>query len=148
VSTASSRWWRSFSTTSSTPAGDRRINAARHLGDGGYFVVESFVLSDAQRSGEWWVSPRYVGKEHVELQLARYDIATNRLERTLVHLRPGGLDFVEVADTYAGPAELDVMADVTGFELQTRTAGWFGEVFTSTSTKHVSVYRLVRRVDL
>jgi SAM-dependent methyltransferase len=115
-------------------------NAARHLGVGGRFVVEAFVLNDAQRSGDWSVSPRYVGHEHIELQLARYDIDTNQIERTLVHLRPTGMDFVAVVDTYAAPGELDLMAEVTGFRLVARTAGWAGEAFTATSSKHVSVY--------
>lgn len=120
-------------------------NAARHLSVGGCFVVESWVMSDAQRSGDWSVSPRYVADEHVELQLSRYDIVTNQIERTLVHLRPAGLNFVTVIDTYATPGELDVMAEVTGFDLVARTAGWSGESFTATSTKHVSVYELSRR---
>lgn len=119
-------------------------NAARHLGPGGCFVVEAFVLSDRQRSGEWSVTPRYVRHEHVELQLSRYEISTNQIERTLVHLRPSGLDFVTVSDTYAAPGELDVMAEVTGFELIARFAGWSSEVFTAASSKHVSVYGLVR----
>ena len=33
----------------------------------------------------WSVIPRYVGAEHVEVQLARFDVATSRVERTLVH---------------------------------------------------------------
>jgi SAM-dependent methyltransferase len=117
-------------------------NAARHLVPGGCFVVESFVLSDAQRSGDWSVNPRYVGSEHVELQLARYDIDTNRIERTLVHLRPEGLDFLTVYDTYATPGELDVMGEVTGFDLRARYAGWSAEPFSATSARHVSVYGL------
>lgn len=121
-------------------------NAARHLGVGGYFVVESFVLSDAQRSGDWSVQPRYVGEEHVELQVMRYDIATNQVERTLVHLRPQGLNFLNVFDGYAAPGELDVMAEVTGFTLNARTANWNGDAFTSSSSNHVSVYELVRHV--
>jgi hypothetical protein len=103
------------------------------------------VLSDAQRSGEWLVSPRDVAPEHVELQLSRYDIATNQIERTLVHLRPTGLGFVTVSDAYAAPGELDVMAEVTGFKLIARTASWSGEPFTAASAKHVSVYELERR---
>lgn len=118
-------------------------NAARHLVPGGSFVVEAYVLSDARRSGDWIVSARYVGSEHVELQLARYEIETNQVERTLLHLRPEGLDFLTSRDGYAAPGELDVMAEVTGFRLATRTAGWSGEPFTATSSKHVSVYELV-----
>jgi SAM-dependent methyltransferase len=117
-------------------------NAARHLAPGGCFVVESWVMNEAQRSGEWSVIPRFVGDEHVELQLARYDIASNTIERTLVHLRPHGLEFVTVKDTYASPAELDVMAHVTGFHRILRFAGWAREEFTSVSANHVTVYEL------
>jgi SAM-dependent methyltransferase len=115
-------------------------NAARHLAPGGRFVVESLVLSDAQRSGEWSVNPRYVGEEHVELQVMRYDMEANRIERTLVHLRPGGPTFVSVFDTYASPGELDLMAESAGLMLRSRSADWAGADFTSTSARHVSVY--------
>ncbi len=117
-------------------------NAARHLAPGGCFVVESWVMSDAQRNGDWSVLPRYVGDEHVELQMARYDITTNRIERTLVHLRPEGMKFVTVTDTYASPGELDVMAEVTNFNRIGRYASWSGSEFTSTSSSHVSIYEL------
>jgi SAM-dependent methyltransferase len=115
-------------------------NAARHLAPGGCFVVESWVMSDLQRNGDWSVVPRFVGEQHVELQLARYDIARNAIERTLVHLRPEGLEFVTVTDTYASPGELDVMARVTGFERIMRFSDWTHGEFGSTSTSHVSVY--------
>lgn len=117
-------------------------NAAGQLAPGGCFVVESFVLSDAQRSGAWSVSPRYVGEEHVELQVMRYDIKTNRIERTLVHLRPTGPTFVTVYDTYASPGELDLMAESASLALRSRSADWVGGEFTSTSARHVSVYEL------
>ena len=119
-------------------------NAARHLSPGGCFVVEAFVLSDAQRSGEWFVHPRHVGHDHAELQLARYDIATNEIERTLLHLRPDRVRFHAVRDTYASPGELDVMAEVTGFRLLARHASWRHDTFTSASARHVSVYELDR----
>lgn len=115
-------------------------NAARHLAPGGCFVVESWVMSDAQRNGDWSVIPRFVGDDHVELQLARYNVAMNTIERTLVHMRPQGLDFVTVTDTYASPGELDVMGHVTGFERILRFGDWMRRDFTSTSTSHVSVY--------
>jgi hypothetical protein len=117
-------------------------NAATHLGVGGRFVVESFILSDAQRSGGWAVTPRYVGSEHAELQFARYDISTNRIERTLVHMRPTGLEFLTVTDTYASPAELDLMAAATSFQLVSRVGGWKGEQYTAHCTRHVSIYEL------
>ena len=117
-------------------------NAARHLERGGCFVVEAFVLSDDARSGAWDVVPRYVGATHVEFQLARFDVDTNRLERTLVHLRPEGLEFVSVKDSYAAPGELDVMAHVNGMRRIARYDGWSREPYTAHSRRHVTVYEL------
>jgi SAM-dependent methyltransferase len=117
-------------------------NAARHLAPGGCFVVESWVMTDRQRDGDWSVVPRFVGEQHVELQLARYDIESNTIERTLVHLRPTGLEFVSVKDNYASPGELDVMAHVTGFDKRARYGSWSRASYTAASTTHVSVYQL------
>jgi SAM-dependent methyltransferase len=115
-------------------------NAARHLAPGGCFVVESWVMTDAQRNGSWSVVPRYVGEQHVELQMARFDLSSNRIERTLVHLRPQGPEFVTVTDTYASPGELDVMAEVTGFQRIGRYSAWDGSQYTVTSTNQISVF--------
>jgi hypothetical protein len=117
-------------------------NAAAHLAPAGFFVVEAFVLSEAQRSGEWTVLPRFVSDDHVELQLARFDITSGRLERTLVHLRSGGTEFVRVVDVYSSPGELDVMAEVAGFSLRSRYASWSRASYTASSARHVSVYQL------
>jgi len=119
-------------------------NAVRHLVPGGYFVVESWVMNDEQRNGDWSVVPRFVSDDHVELQLAKYDIATNQIERTLVHLRSGVMDFVSVTDTYASPGELDVMAEVTGLDRLARYAGWARTEFTARSSSHVTIYQLLR----
>ena len=43
---------------------------------------------------------------------------------------------------YIWPAELDLMAQLAGFELESRHADWAGAVFTAESSSHVSVYRL------
>lgn len=43
---------------------------------------------------------------------------------------------------YIWPAELDLMAQLAGFELEARYADWTGAEFTAESRSHVSVYRL------
>lgn len=43
---------------------------------------------------------------------------------------------------YIWPAELDLMAQLAGFELESRHADWTGAGFTAESPSHVSVYRL------
>ena len=40
------------------------------------------------------------------------------------------------------PAELDLMAQLAGFELESRHADWSGAEFTAESRSHVSVYRI------
>ena len=43
---------------------------------------------------------------------------------------------------YIWPAELDLMGQIAGFELETRHADWIGNEFTADSRSHVSVYLL------
>lgn len=43
---------------------------------------------------------------------------------------------------YIWPSELDLMAQLAGFELESRQADWAGAEFTAESPSHVSVYRL------
>jgi hypothetical protein len=133
-----------FNTVFGLPSKEAQIscfrNAERHLEPGGCFVVEAYVLRPEQLSGEWSIVPRNVQHDHVELQLSRYDPATQLLERTLVHLRREGLGFVTVLDAYAWPGELDLMARAAGLRLRSRAGGWSNEPFGAASNKHVSVY--------
>lgn len=117
-------------------------NAARHLQSDGCFVIEAFVLRPEQLRGDWWVAPRYIHDDHVELQLCRYDTATNTLERNLVHLRSDGLHFLRLGDRYAWPGELDLMAREAGLRLRSRHGGWSSESFGPSTYTHVSVYEL------
>lgn len=43
---------------------------------------------------------------------------------------------------YIWPSELDLMAKLAGFELESRDADWAGSPFTAASGSHVSVFRL------
>jgi hypothetical protein len=43
---------------------------------------------------------------------------------------------------YVWPAELDLMAQLAGFELESRHADWVGGEFTAESRSHVSAYRI------
>jgi hypothetical protein len=43
---------------------------------------------------------------------------------------------------YIWPAELDLMAQLAWFELESRQADWAGAEFTAESRSHVSVYRI------
>jgi hypothetical protein len=43
---------------------------------------------------------------------------------------------------YVWPAELDLMAQIAGFTLESRHADWIGSPFTAESRSHISVYQL------
>jgi hypothetical protein len=94
-------------------------NAARHLTPGGRFVIELWVpqlriLPPGQQATVWKSTPG--------------DIGQARLFRS--------------PHRYIWPAELDLMAQLAGFELEARHADWSGAEFTAESQSHVSVYRL------
>jgi SAM-dependent methyltransferase len=116
-------------------------NAARHLTPGGRFVVELWVpelrkLPPGLDATVWHTEPGYIG-------LDTYDV----LHQLVVshHFRFGegtGAQLFRSPHRYIWPAELDLMAQLAGFELETRHADWQGTGFTADSRSHVSVYRL------
>ncbi|OIK07576.1 class I SAM-dependent methyltransferase [Streptomyces monashensis] len=116
-------------------------NAARHLGPGGRFVIELGVpelrtLPPGTAATVWHREPGYLG-------LDTYDVLDQRVvshhfhfddtERAELHRSP---------HRYIWPAELDLMAQLAGFEREFRHADWTGTPFTAESRSHVSVYRI------
>jgi SAM-dependent methyltransferase len=116
-------------------------NAARHLGPGGRFVIELWVpelrkLPPGQPAMVCRSEPGYI-------LLDTYD--TLRQHVVSHHFHFGGTERAELFRTphrYIWPAELDLMARLAGFELETRHADWVGAAFTAESRSHVSVYRI------
>ncbi|GAB2456108.1 class I SAM-dependent DNA methyltransferase [Jatrophihabitans fulvus] len=111
-------------------------NAARHLAEGGRFVVEVFVPAlQKLPPGDRFV-PFDVTSGHVGID--EYDVTTQAMWSH--HVTPGG-PLLSMPFRYAWPAELDLMARIAGLRFEHRWAGWDRAPFTATSTKHVSVWR-------
>ncbi|MFE3599990.1 class I SAM-dependent methyltransferase [Streptomyces sp. NPDC059142] len=116
-------------------------NAARHLAPGGRFVIELWVpelrkLPPGQEAIVCHTEPGYIG-------LDTYD--TLRQHVVSHHFRFGESKEAELFRSphrYIWPAELDLMAQLAGFERESRHADWAGAEFTADSRSHVSVYRL------
>jgi len=116
-------------------------NAARHLAPGGRFVIELWVpelrkLPPGQHATVWRTDPDYIA-------LDTYDVLDQRAVSH--HFRIDGAGQARLAlspHRYIWPAELDLMAQLAGFELETRHADWDGAEFTAESPSHVSVYRV------
>jgi SAM-dependent methyltransferase len=117
-------------------------NAARHLAPGGRFVIELWVpelrtLPPGQQAVVFTVEPGYIG-------LDTYDVLNQHVVSH--HFRFGtGREarLFRSPHRYIWPSELDLMAQLAGFELEARHADWGGAEFTAESRSHVSVYRLV-----
>jgi SAM-dependent methyltransferase len=116
-------------------------NAARHLRPGGRFVIELWVpelrkLPPGARATVYHSEPGYIG-------LDTYDVLHQQVVSH--HFRFGDgtqAQLFRSPHRYIWPAELDLMAQLAGFELETRHADWAGTEFTAESPSHVSVYRI------
>lgn len=116
-------------------------NAARHLTPGGRFVIELLVpelrkLPPGQEATVFHSEPGYIG-------LDTYDLLRQRLVSH--HFRFADSREARLFRSphrYIWPAELDLMAQLAGFDLESRHADWSGTEFTADSRSHVSVYRL------
>jgi SAM-dependent methyltransferase len=116
-------------------------NAARHLRPGGCFVIELWVpelrtLPPGQHATVGHCEPGY-------MLVDTYDVV---LQQVVSHHFHFGDDkqaqLFRSPHRYIWPAELDLMAQLAGFELESRHADWAGTEFTAESRSHVSVYRL------
>lgn len=118
-------------------------NAARHLEPGGRFVIELWVpelrkLPPGQQAVVFQSEPGYIG-------LDTYDVLRQRVVSHHFQFAEDGRDarVFRSPHRYIWPAELDLMGQLAGFELESRHADWQGADFTAESRSHVSVYRLV-----
>jgi SAM-dependent methyltransferase len=116
-------------------------NAARHLVPGGRFVIELWVpelrkLPPGRTATVWESEPGYIG-------LDTYDVLRQHVVSHHFHFDESEqARLFRSPHRYIWPAELDLMAQLAGFELETRHADWAGATFTAESRSHVSVYRI------
>ena len=118
-------------------------NAARHLAPGGRFVIELWVpdlrrLPPGRAGTVFAARPGYIAvdifdpvAQHVVSHHVRFDPEGGRSARIF-----------RSPHRYVWPAELDLMATIAGFSLESRHGGWSDEPFTAECSDHVSVYRL------
>lgn len=116
-------------------------NAARHLAPGGRFVVELWVpdlrrLPPGNEATVAHCEPGY-------LILDTYDTLDQQVVSHHFHFDAGtDATLFRSPHRYVWPSELDLMAQLAGFDLESRHADWAGGAFTAESPSHVSVYRL------
>jgi SAM-dependent methyltransferase len=115
-------------------------NAAHHLRRGGRFVIELGIPPIQRLPPGHEAVPISLDDEH--LIFDTYDVlgqqcvshhyyrdADGSIRHGLGHFR------------YIWPAECDLMAELAGLELESRSADWHGRPLLATSESHVSVWR-------
>lgn len=115
-------------------------NAARHLGPGGRFVIELWVP----------VLPDPAGPQAVIGQSVAGYMQFDSCDVVAQHVVSHHFSFGDGKEArlfrsphrWIWPAELDLMGQLAGFDLEARTADWSGAPFTGASRQHISVYRL------
>ena len=133
-----------FNTIENVTTQDEQIavfaNAAAHLAPGGRFVVEVEVpsiarLPSAERGRVFDLSPNHVGIDTHDDPVGQ---VFSSHHWTLIdgHWVQGTAHF-----RYVWPSELDLMARLSGFQLEHRWAGWDRSPFTADSTSQIAVYQ-------
>jgi SAM-dependent methyltransferase len=116
-------------------------NAARHLTQGGRFVIELEVpeLPKPAPAAQAVVCQSQSGYILVDT----FDVASQQLVSHHFKFGDGKeTSLFRSPHRYVWPSELDLMGQLAGFELESRHADWSGTPFTSAARSHVSVYRL------
>jgi SAM-dependent methyltransferase len=120
-------------------------HAAHHLAPGGCFVIELWVpqlrsLAPGHRGTVEVSEPGYllvdtydVLNQQVISHHVRFDEEVDGSREASIGRSP---------HRYVWPSELDLMARLAGFHLESRWADWDRSPFTAESRSHVSVYRL------
>ena len=118
-------------------------NVARHLVPGGRFLIELWVpdlrtLPPGRSGSVFAAQPGYLGADvfdPVGQQVVSHHVSFNPDSGTEASI-------FRTPHRYIWPAELDLMARIAGFSLESRQGGWSNEPFTADSRDHVTVYRL------
>ena len=117
-------------------------NVAAHLEPSGCFVIE-VAVPDLQRlpHGERF---RLFDVSELHIGIDEYDVVNQALISHHFRAVDGTFERSSGPFRYVWPAELDLMARIAGMRLRERWGDWNREPFTSTSTKHVSVWEKSR----
>jgi SAM-dependent methyltransferase len=131
-----------FNTINNLTTQDEQVacfqNVAAHLEPGGCFVIEVGIpalqrLPPGETVRAFTIDPTHLGFDE-------YDVVSQGLISHHYLVVDGELEILSTPFRYVWPSELDLMARLAGMTLRERFGGWNGEPFTSSSTKHVSVW--------
>lgn len=114
-------------------------NAARHLDTNGRFLVETQIppiqkIPFGETRLAFASDDRHFGVDE-------FDIATQNYSSNHVWMQGERHKYLSIPFRYTWPAELDLMARISGFDLEFRWSDWDRSPFDRLSTKHISVWK-------
>jgi SAM-dependent methyltransferase len=115
-------------------------NAARQLAADGVFVIEAWVPDLTQFARGQYTVASVIRTDRVELDVGQLDLAQQRTIHQHIAITEHGIQLNPTQLRYVWPAELDLMGQLAGLQLQHRWGGWNREPFTAASSRHVSIY--------
>jgi SAM-dependent methyltransferase len=113
---------------------------ARHLDDGGVFVIEAFVPDPTRFDGGQTLRTLRVDTEQVHLEASLHDPVAQTIRSQHVTVGPAGIELRPVHIRYVWPSEMDLMARLAGLQLRERWGGWDRSQFGESSRTHISIY--------
>ncbi|GAC1415707.1 MAG: class I SAM-dependent methyltransferase [Actinomycetota bacterium] len=120
-------------------------NAAAHLDERGYFLLEAFVPDTKFFDRGQKLHVKQLTAERIDLEATVHDSVKQRVYGQSMQMsEDGGIKMYPVDIRYAYPAELDLMARLAGLTLRERWGGWRREPFSVASSTHVSLYQKPR----
>jgi SAM-dependent methyltransferase len=123
-------------------------NVARVLAEGGRFLTETFLPDVARFDRGQRTSTVKVSLDEVHLDTNVHDVVAQTVSGQHIVLRTGEpVQMFPVHLRYAYPSELDLMAQLAGFELEARYDGWDHAPLTGPSPSVVSVWRASTRSE-
>jgi len=118
-------------------------NIARHLEEDGVFLIEAFVPDLKRFCDGQSVRAVEVNEDMVRLDVSKHDPVSQQISSQHVMFTEEGVKLYPVSLRYTWPSELDMMARAAGLELSERWGNWEREPFSSSSGRHISVYRFI-----
>ena len=114
-------------------------NAARHLGQGGRFLIETLVPPIQKIPfGETKLA---FANSRDHFGIDEFDVASQNYTSNHIWMKDGAHMHQSIPFRYAWPSELDLMAQMAGMDLEYRWADWDRSRFDRMSTKHISVWK-------
>lgn len=114
-------------------------NAAAHLAPGGRFVIENYI-PELRRLPPGQTTHVFDNTDE-HLAYEEYDVARQIAVSHHTWVIDGELHRLASPHRYVWPAELDLMAQLAGLTVESRSSDWRNAPFTSDSRSHVSVWR-------